>query len=79
MLRIKTLENDVDYSIEEMAVVVASEIKRYIICSFLKIDSISIVGYSLGGIISRAALRHLQQFSEKMNIFITFSSPHLGT
>lgn len=37
------------------------------------------MGYSLGGIVSRAALSHLQQFREKMNVFVTFSSPHLGT
>lgn len=37
------------------------------------------IGYSLGGIIGRASLRYLDVYRSKMNIFVTFSSPHLGT
>lgn len=36
------------------------------------------MGHSLGGVIIRAALPYLTEFSTKMHSFITFSSPHLG-
>ena len=36
------------------------------------------MGHSLGGVIIRAALPHLQEYSDKFHTFISFSSPHLG-
>ncbi|OMJ80490.1 hypothetical protein SteCoe_19239 [Stentor coeruleus] len=44
-----------------------------------KLNKISFIGYSLGGIIIRAALPLLDQFYDKFGFFITLSSPHLGT
>lgn len=32
----------------------------------------------MGGVIIRAAIPHLKEFSDKFSSFITFSSPHLG-
>jgi hypothetical protein len=32
----------------------------------------------LGGIIIRASLEHLKEFSDKMYTYISLSSPHLG-
>jgi len=39
---------------------------------------ISFIGHSLGGLIIRASLVHLEDYSEKFHTFFTFSSPHLG-
>ena len=32
----------------------------------------------MGGLIIRAALPYLENFSNKMHMYISFSSPHLG-
>ena len=37
------------------------------------------MGYSLGGIIVREAMKHLEEFKDKMNIFLSLASPHAGT
>ncbi len=42
------------------------------------IGKLSFIAHSLGGIIIRAALPHLECFSDKMHLFITLGSPHLG-
>jgi len=39
---------------------------------------ISFIGFSMGGIIVRAALPFLELYKDRMNSFITLSSPHLG-
>ena len=39
---------------------------------------ISFLGHSLGGLIIRAALPHLEEYENKMYTFMTLSSPHLG-
>lgn len=39
---------------------------------------ISFIGYSLGGLVVRASLVHLQVFKPNMNSFISLSVPHLG-
>ena len=36
------------------------------------------MGHSLGGLIIRAALPHLSDYSAQMFTLMTFSSPHLG-
>lgn len=38
----------------------------------------SFIGYSLGGLIVRAALPHLEKYSSKMHLIMTFCTPHLG-
>ena len=32
----------------------------------------------MGGLVIRAALPHLEQFADKMHMYMTLSSPHLG-
>jgi hypothetical protein len=32
----------------------------------------------MGGIIARAALKHLQKYKQQMGFFCSLSSPHLG-
>ena len=39
---------------------------------------ISFVGHSLGGLIIRAALPHLEEFKDKFFTYMSLSSPHMG-
>lgn len=41
-------------------------------------DRISFIGHSLGGLIIRAALPHLEEYSDKMFSYFSLSTPHLG-
>ena len=36
------------------------------------------MGYSLGGVIIRESLKYLDEFKDRMNLFVSFASPHLG-
>ena len=36
------------------------------------------IGFSMGGLIVRAALPHLEKYKDKMHGFMTLCSPHLG-
>ena len=42
------------------------------------VKSISFVGFSLGGLVARAAFSHLEKYGSLFNTFITISTPHLG-
>ena len=42
-------------------------------------SKISFIGHSMGGLIIRAALPHLEFYSKYMYSLMTFSTPHLGT
>lgn len=71
--------NNTENCIEDMGEKLANEIIK-------KIDSycpdslgrLSFIGHSMGGIIIRSALPHLEKYKDKMFTFITLSSPHLG-
>ena len=39
---------------------------------------ISFIGHSIGGVIIRACLPHLKEYSHKMHLYCSLSSPHLG-
>ena len=39
---------------------------------------LSFIGHSMGGLIIRAAIPHLKQFSQKFYSYISLSTPHLG-
>ena len=39
---------------------------------------ISFVGYSLGGILAREAVKHLSRYKHLMHLFVSFASPHAG-
>lgn len=58
----------------------ASEVSMFISdwCPGSCLGRISFIGHSLGGLIIRAALPHLEEYANKMFTFMTFSSPHLG-
>lgn len=36
------------------------------------------IGFSMGGILCRAALKYLSEYKNKFNLLVTFGSPHLG-
>jgi len=39
---------------------------------------INLVGHSMGGVIARASLVHLDKYKHQMGFFCSLSSPHLG-
>lgn len=41
-------------------------------------QSVSFIGYSLGGIVIRAGLKHLDIIKDRVNVLLTLASPHLG-
>lgn len=58
----------------------AKEVKKYVIefCPGSNLSKISFVGFSLGGLIARAAFPHLSELQTKFHTFISLSTPHLG-
>ena len=58
----------------------ANEVKQYIqsFCPVSCLARISFIGHSLGGIIIRAALPHLEEFKDKFYTYMSLSSPHMG-
>ena len=42
------------------------------------LKKLSFVGHSLGGIIIREALKHLQDYKQYMWAYVSLGSPHLG-
>ena len=73
-------EDDSEIDLTEMGAKLAAEVRNYIL-EWLPGDSlgkISFVGYSMGGIVARAALPLLSEYSSHFHAFISFSAPHLG-
>lgn len=73
-------EDNTDGDIEDMGKNLAREV-----VSFLETEEnnnlvgrISFIGYSLGGVIIRAALPHLEKYSERFFSYVSLASPHLG-
>ncbi len=73
-------EGKTEDDIREMGTRLAQEVIDYAQewCPGSTLGMISFIGHSLGGVIIRAALPYLKKFQDKMENFITFSSPHLG-
>jgi len=67
-------------SIAEIGKLIAKEIINELekFECYSRIDSISFVGYSMGGLILRAALPMLEDYKKYFNGFLTFASPHIG-
>lgn len=78
ILIIESITNEMNQSIEHLGSQTAEEITKYINNSLYFFTSINFVGFSLGGLIARSAFSHLKEHWPKFNLFITFSSPHLG-
>eukprot|EP01022_Parablepharisma_sp_SALTPOND_P016238 TRINITY_DN2353_c0_g1_i14.p1 TRINITY_DN2353_c0_g1~~TRINITY_DN2353_c0_g1_i14.p1 ORF type:complete len:542 (-),score=61.49 TRINITY_DN2353_c0_g1_i14:2387-4012(-) len=73
-------EGNTEGNIQEMGEKLAKEVISYIKEWFpgKSLKKLSFFGHSLGGIIIRAALPLLAEYKDKMHMFLTFSSPHLG-
>lgn len=73
-------EDDSEIDLAAMGAKLATEVRNYIL-EWLPGDSlgrISFIGYSMGGIVARAALPLLTEYSSHFHAFISFSAPHLG-
>ena len=73
-------EASTEGDIMEMGEKLASEVSEFVEnwCSGGKLAKLSFVAHSLGGLIVRAALPHLQDFYPSLHTFLSLSSPHLG-
>ena len=73
-------EGNTEGDIIEMGLRLSNEVKSYLQdwCPSGNIGSISFIGHSLGGLIIRAALPFLSEYSDKMKLYMTLSTPHLG-
>jgi len=73
-------ENLTEGEIQNMGIRLANEIKDYIKEWFPNnsLQKLSFIGHSMGGIIIRSALPLLEEYSKLMDLYWTFSSPHLG-
>jgi Putative serine esterase (DUF676) len=74
-------EDQTEGDIFEMGERLANEVKQYIqsFCPISCLAKISFIGHSLGGLIIRAALPHLEgDLKDKFNTYMSLSSPHLG-
>ena len=58
----------------------SEEVHQYIreSCPGSQLGRLTFIGHSLGGLIIRAALPHLERYKEKMHGYMTLCSPHLG-
>jgi len=68
-------------SLDTLGKTLAQEIEKYVTenCPESTLSKISFVGFSIGGVIIRAAIPYLKKYWHVMNNYVSFSSPHLGT
>eukprot|EP00826_Nyctotherus_ovalis_P002165 TRINITY_DN1040_c0_g1_i9.p1 TRINITY_DN1040_c0_g1~~TRINITY_DN1040_c0_g1_i9.p1 ORF type:complete len:646 (-),score=185.78 TRINITY_DN1040_c0_g1_i9:77-2014(-) len=73
-------EGKTEGSIQEMGDRLAKEVMEYIADWFPEgpPSRISFIGHSLGGVIVRTALPKLVRYKDRMQTFVSFSTPHLG-
>jgi len=53
------------------------ELSRYLYMHS-EIKTVNVIGFSMGGVIARAMMKHLLPHKEKFNLLLTLASPHLG-
>lgn len=73
-------EESTEGDIGEMGVRLAQEVMNFITewCPNRSLGRLSFIGHSMGGLIIRAALPYLENYSTKMHMYVSLSSPHLG-
>jgi len=73
-------EESTEGDIGEMGVRLAQEVVNYITewCPGNTLGRINFIGHSMGGVIIRAALPYLEEYSHKMHLYMSLSTPHLG-
>jgi pimeloyl-ACP methyl ester carboxylesterase len=69
-----------DGDIAVMGANLADEVKGFVRdhCPGQSLARLSFLGYSMGGLIVRSALPHLDEFKDKFHSYVSLSSPHLG-
>jgi alpha-beta hydrolase superfamily lysophospholipase len=67
-------------NIFEMGVRLAEEVSQFIreSCPGTNLGRLTFIGHSLGGLIIRASLPHLERFKDKFHGYLSLCSPHLG-
>ncbi|CAJ1415962.1 unnamed protein product, partial [Effrenium voratum] len=73
-------EDNTEGDFEEMGIRLAQEVANFICdwCPGSALGRLSFIAHSIGGLIVRSAIPHLQDFKDKMFTILTFSSPHAG-
>ena len=74
-------EQHTDGNLREMGLRLANEVTSFVekhSTSFYFIGKISFIAHSLGGLIVRSALPHLNKYKKSFNLFMTLSTPHIG-
>ena len=58
----------------------SEEVHQYIreSCPGSNLGRLTFIGHSLGGLIIRSALPHLEKYKDKMYGYLSLCSPHLG-
>jgi poly(3-hydroxyalkanoate) synthetase len=71
---------DTEGDILTMGYQLAQEVQQYVRenCPGTQLARMTFIGYSMGGLIVRAALPYLDKFKDKMHGFLSICSPHLG-
>jgi len=73
-------EDNTEGDFNEMGIRLAQEVVNYICdwCPGSALGRLSFIAHSIGGLIVRAALPLLHEYSSKMFTFLTFSTAHVG-
>lgn len=73
-------EDNTDGDVNEMGIRLAQEVVNYVNdwCPASALGRLSFIAHSMGGLIVRAALPLLSEYSSKMHTMLTFSTPHAG-
>jgi hypothetical protein len=71
-------EQYTDGDIWEMGDKLANEVKSFISENCPSFKKISFIGFSLGGLIIRAALPRLRDIKDRMHTYMSICTPHLG-
>lgn len=77
---IESIENIHDKGVFELGEIVAKECLEQIerVRGVGKLDKVSFLGFSFGGLIFRAAFEYLKDYKDNFFSFITLASPHFG-
>lgn len=73
-------ETSTEGDVQTMGQYLASEVQNYIdmYTNFDRLQRLSFIGHSLGGIIIRSAIPFMQRYHGKFHSFITLGTPHIG-
>jgi triacylglycerol esterase/lipase EstA (alpha/beta hydrolase family) len=63
--------------ISKLAQSAGEELNRYL-DMHTGIKTVNVIGFSMGGLIARAMMKHLLPHKDKFNLLLTLASPHLG-